>query len=424
MDRSASPGQGNCSYAFLKRITSVFIKVLSQVYWPDDASTAQHLVDLCELLARRGARVEVITSRHKYEDNRVKYPRQETHNGVLIRRLNDFGLGKGTVIRRLLDFFSFNVLLFFRILFEAKPDMYLGMTSPPLVSFFGILVARLRGVKFCYWTMDLQPELSIRSGLIQRNSLSARLLTSIADSIFRRATKIIVLDKYMKTHVVQRGANESRVAEVPVWPVVGNRYHGHRLNNPFRVTHGFGDAFVVMYSGNHSYIHPLDTLLRAAVELKDCPSVLFAFIGGGIRAKDVTQYKNQYNLQSVVQLPYQPRESIHESLAAADVHVVIMGEDMVGYTHPNKIYGAMFVGKPIIYIGPTPSHVSDILERVQGNCICNHGEIEFLVQEIHRFTSMSASELDDIGKRNLEFAKSRFDPVKLKEQMASEVLNS
>ena len=54
---------------------------------------------------------------------------------------------------------------------------------------------------------------------------------------------------------------------------------------------------------------------------------------------------------------------LHLSLGSADIQVVVLGDGQVGYTHPNKVYGALFLGKPIIYIGPKESHVSDILEQ-------------------------------------------------------------
>ncbi len=400
------------------------ITVLSQVYWPDDVSTAQHLTDLCELLGCRGVTVDVITSRHKYEQVHVKYPRRENHNRVSVRRLNDTGFGKRFVLGRLMDFASFNVLLFIRILFGKKPDVYLGMTSPPLVSFFGTIVAKLRHVKFFYWTMDLQPELSIRSGLIKEQSLMSGVLTSIGDRIFRNADKIIVLDTYMKEHVLRRGARADAVSVVPVWPVMYTRYKGDRLENPFRKKQGFGDAIVIMYSGNHSYVHPLDTVLKAAVRLKDHPSLVFAFVGGGIRTKDVTRYQREYELSNMVQIPYQPREYIHYSLSAADIHVVVMGNNLVGYTHPNKIYGAMFIGKPIVYIGPTPSHVSDILQNIPGNIIVNHGEADRLVKEIQALTGKGIAEMQRIGQKNLEYAQAHFNPEDLKNQMVSVILST
>ena len=400
------------------------ITVLTQVYWPDDVSTAQHLVDLCEELASRGASVEVIASYRKYEDRSVKFPLNEERHGVKIKRLRDTGFGKKTVLGRVLDFASYNFLLFFTILFRAKPDIYLGMTSPPLVSFVGAFIARLKGAGFCYWTMDLQPELSLRSGLIKEGSLSAKWLTWMGDFVFAKSDKIVVLDKYMKEHAVKRGAEESSIATVPVWPVMSKVYDGDREENPFRLENQFGSKRLVMYSGNHSYVHPLDTILEAALLCADMGDVLFVFIGGGVRADDVVKFKEKHRLENIVKLPYQPRERIHISLGAADLQLVVMGNGLTGFTHPNKVYGAMFIGKPIIYIGPTPSHVSDILDHVEGNIIVNHGDAEQLAAKLREIFAKPLDTLDKIGTKNLEFARVQYDPDKLKSEMADAVLSA
>jgi putative colanic acid biosynthesis glycosyltransferase WcaI len=398
------------------------ISVLTQVYWPDDVSTAQHLVDLCEELVAHDVEVEVIASYRKYEDRSVKFPLRETRNGVQIRRLRDTGFGKKTLLGRILDFTTFNVLLFFKILFGKKPDMYLGMTSPPLVSFVGAFVARLKSSNFCYWTMDLQPELSIRSGLVKESSVSAKTLVALGDYIFRHAGNIVVLDKYMKEHAINRGANPASISVVPVWPVMSKVYEGKREENSFRQTHGFGDKLVVMYSGNHSYVHPLDTILEVALKTRNNDQILYVFIGGGVRAKDVTQFRDKHNLENIVKLPYQPRENIHLSLGASDVQLVIMGDDLTGFTHPNKIYGAMFIGKPVIYIGPTPSHVSDILENLNDNVIVNHGDVNHLTQRIESLQKLSPKDLESIGIANRAYALSHFAPEVLKGLMSDAVL--
>jgi hypothetical protein len=62
-------------------------------------------------------------------------------------------------------------------------------------------------------------------------------------------------------------------------------------------------------------------------------------------------------------LPYQPLGSLAGSLSAADLHVVVMGEAFVGLVHPCKIYNILSVAAPVLYIGPQPSHVSDIMEH-------------------------------------------------------------
>jgi glycosyltransferase involved in cell wall biosynthesis len=196
-------------------------------------------------------------------------------------------------------------------------------------------------------------------------------------------------------------------------------YMGTRRDNPFRLENKFGERIVVMYSGNHSHIHPLDTLLQAVLKLRDDPDFVFVFIGEGVRKKDVTNFVKQHDLSNVLQLPYQPRHNIHNSLGSSDLQVVIMGQKQVGYTHPNKIYGAMFIGKPVLYIGPDPSHITEILHGIEGNIMVTPDHIEDLVQKLLTFKSLDPGDLERIGNNNRVIAETHFNPEKLKSSMVS-----
>ena len=398
------------------------ILVISQVYYPDTVAVAQHLADLCGKLASRGHEVKVLTSQFHYENIKIKYAREEVHEQVNIQRLRNTGLGKKSVWRRLTDFFTFNVLIALRLLF-MKPnqyDMVIGLTTPPLLSFLGAFFAQFKKYQFCYWTMDLQPELSIQSGLIKRDSLAAKILTFFGDYTFKNADKIIALDKYMKQYIMSRGGEEEKISVVPVWPVMAKVYEGARMDNPFRQEQQFGDKIVIMYSGNHSFVHPLDTVLKVAKELENDDRFLFVFIGGGVRKKDVTEFKKQHKLENILQLPYQPRENIHNSLGASDYQVVILGDGQVGYTHPNKIYGAMFIGKPIIYVGPVPSHVSDILSRTEGNISVSHQDSDTIKQQL-LVAAANREELRVTGEQNRALANEYFHPDTLLNKMMAAI---
>ena len=393
--------------------------IISQAFWPDTASVAQHMTDLAEEMVKKGHTIDVFSSRHAYENNKEVFPADEDHHGISIRRIRTTGFGKKRIIGRLSDFLSFNVLLFLRMIRirKGRYDMVLCTTSPPLVAYIAVRAALNRRIPFCYWAMDLQPELSIASGLIKDGSPSARTLTRIGNFIIKRSSFIFALDTYMKDYLVRRGAAEKDVHVVPVWPVMEKVYEGERLANPFRIENGFAGKIVIMYSGNHSYVHPLDTLLQSALDLRKEEDFLFVFIGGGVRKKDVTAFKEQHGLTNIVQLPYQPRNNIHNSLGAADIQVVIMGDGQVGFTHPNKVYGAMFIGKPILYIGPSPSHITDILGTLEGNLSVIHGNASHLTGQLLNFGRLRPEEKEEIGRRNRQYAQQHFYPALLKDQM-------
>lgn len=403
------------------------IVCISQVYWPDTTTMAQHLTDLCEVLVERGNQVSVYTSQHNYEHPDVTYRKYEEHKGVRIFRLANTGFGKKTKLGRLMDVLSFNGLSVLELICfrRNKYDLVIGMSTPPLLAYFGLHITRLKKIPFLFWAMDLQPELSIVAGYIQKDSTLARSMQKKGDYIFRYSDKIIVLDNYMEQHIYTRlGMRRENVDIIPVWPVVENLYEGFRLDNPYRIKNGFGDRIVIMYSGNHAVIHPLATLLQAAVKLKNDSRFVFVHIGGGVRLKEVLEYKEKYELDNVLTLPYEPRENIHLSLGSADLQVVVLGNGCVGYTHPNKIYGAMFISKPILYIGPERSHITDILDNCPGNIRVAHGDSGLLVCKLLDFADMREEERIAIGQRNRAYATKYLHPNVLLESMARSIENT
>lgn len=399
------------------------ILVISKDFYPDTVSVAQHLSDLCFALSKRGHQVKVISGRYPNDEKGVRYSSREKINEVSVKRIWSTGFGKRNIVSRLADFITFNISVFISLsrIKRKSFDLIIGLTAPPLLSYFGSRMAKKKSIKFCYWIMDMQPELAIMTGLIKKDSLTARVLISMGNSILNRSDKIIVLDRYMKEYIVKKACIDERAINIiPVWPVVDNIYEGTRLENPFRKENGFSERIVIMYSGNHSFVHPLETLLELASELKSDERFLFVFIGGGIRKNDVTEYKNTHKLNNIIQLPFQPREKIHYSLGSSDLQVVIMGNNLVGFTHPNKIYGAMFLGKPVMYIGPAPSHVTDILSKIEGNIVVEHGNVEVLKDRLLKLCQDN-SLIESVGKQNREMASRFFSPDRLINEMCNAI---
>lgn len=399
------------------------IIIISQVFWPDESAGSQILTDIAEALIESGFKVDVVTSGNSYENHNTLYPKEEDYKRIHIKRLRTISFGKGSKLGRFIIFFTFNVKLFFSLLFIRKKryELMLSLSAPPLISFFGIIVARLKKIKFLFWAMDLQPELAILSGYLNKNSYFTKMLLLMSDYVYKKSDLIITLDKYMAEHIKKRGANGKRIKVISVWPVMYHIYMGNRLENPFRIEHGFGDKVVIMYSGNHSVIHSLDTILNVALDLRDDPRFLFVFVGGGVRKRDVANFIEKYLLTNIVQLPLQSRDKIHLSLSSADIHAVVLGNGCTGYTHPSKIYGAMGIGRPVLYVGPKQSHIGDILNICSGNISVEHNQTEILAKELRSFAYMGPDQWDKIGNKNMDYAKEHFSKENLINQFISQV---
>src|SRR5208337_274302 len=212
--------------------------------------------------------------------------------------------------------------------------------------------------------------------------------------------RVIALDRFMADRLAARNVPRSKILVIPPWPLeeLGQTDQAGSEQNPFRARHGLAGKFVVMYSGNHSPSNPLTTLLDAVVQLKDDPDVRFLFVGGGSGKREVEDYIRAKNLSNALSLPYQPLTELKHSLSAADVHVVSLGQNMVGIVHPCKIYGAMAVGRPILFLGPKPSHISDLLDRHDIGIHVSHGDVASVIAAIARFRQMSPEQLQAMGQ--------------------------
>lgn len=349
------------------------ILLLNQCFYPDVVSTAQHLTDLATALTARGHDVTVIASDRGYDDPTKRFKRCERWNDIEIIRIPSLSLGKNSRWRRAFNFGSFLLVCSLRLLALRPSDVVVALTSPPLICFVAALFVKLKGGRFCFWVMDLNPDEAIAAGWLDENSLTTRLFKRMLNYSFKAATRTVVLDRFMKERVVAKGFNPDRIAIVPPWSHDDHVQYSAARREDFRRKHGLSDKFVVMYSGNHSPCHPLDTLLHAARALENRSEIVFFFIGGGSEQIKVREQA----LSNVKCLPYQPLDELSSSLSAADLHVVVMGDEFVGIVHPCKVYNIMSIGAPTLYIGPTPSHVTDIASQQQARFfITSHGDIE------------------------------------------------
>jgi glycosyltransferase involved in cell wall biosynthesis len=260
------------------------------------------------------------------------------------------------------------------------------MTSPPLISWLGAIFTAIKGGRFVFWVMDLNPDEALAAGWLHPDSRTTRVLNRALEFSFRHASAIVALDRFMSSRIEQKGVAPQKISIVPPWSHDASVRYDEEGRNRFRSQHGLSDKFVVMYSGNHSPCHPLTTLLEAARQLRDRADVAFCFIGGGSEFATVARFAEEHRLNNVVRMPYQPLAAVSASLSSADLHVVVMGDPFVGIVHPCKVYNIRTLGIPFLYIGPAKSHVAELGPA----CSARHGDVTAVVHHIRNAVNGTA----------------------------------
>ena len=372
------------------------VLLLSQVFYPDVVAVAQYLTDLGVNLSAAGHEVTALCSRCGYDDRTIRFPRSQTWKNIRIRRVPVWGLGKQSKLRRIVSFASFFLSSLCSLVVMPRQDVVVVVPPPPLLSVLAALFVRIRGGRLVYWNMDLNPDEAIAAGWMKPDSLAALILGTALQYSLHTSSSIVVLDRFMKDRIVAKEVPEDKVHIVPVWSLDQEIYYQPEGRESFRRQLGLEKKFVVMYSGNHSPLHPLDTVLQAALRLRNNPEIAFVFVGGGSEFVRVKAFARELNLTNVVCLSYQPLEHLASSLSAADLQVVLLGDSFVGIVHPSKIYNMLAVGAPFLYVGPAESHITD-LQQYPGIArmgrFVRHGDVDQVVELITKLAAgvMSAT---------------------------------
>jgi putative colanic acid biosynthesis glycosyltransferase WcaI len=391
------------------------ILLLNQCFWPDVVATAQQLTDLARGLADRGHEVTVITGRRGYDDPELCFPQHERWHNIRIVRVRAITGRKTSRWGRALNFASFLLACAWRLAITDRHDVVIALTSPPLISWLASWFARLKGGQFVFWVMDLNPDEAIAAGWLRPGSFAAKFLARLLETSLRHAQKIIVLDRFMKARVELKGVDAKRIHVISPWSQDDLIRFDRPGREAFRRVHGLSEKFVVMYAGNHSPCHPLDTLLEAAGMFDGRKDVAFCFVGGGSELRKVKEFALSRNLKNIRCLPYQPQEELAALLSAADLHLIVMGNSFPGIVHPCKIYNILTIGTPLLYLGPEESHVTDIIESLaapERAVQARHGQPELITQLISNLAQGFVAGSSNTGSSNLAavFAKSALLP--------------
>ncbi|HEV8436338.1 MAG TPA: glycosyltransferase family 4 protein [Thermoanaerobaculia bacterium] len=356
------------------------IVFVNRYFYPDHSATSQMLADLAFHLASRRWEVGVITSRLGYESS-VLGPRssdqhRETINGVDVRRIWTTRFGRGSLIGRAFDYWTFYVSAFFAMRRERK-SLIVAMTDPPLLS----IVATLAAPNVVNWVQDLFPEVAQHLGM-----RVPRFVNRMRDWSLRRARMNVALGEAMAKKI---GTNA----------IVQHNWAGADLGPAESRPH---TQFVVGYSGNLGRAHEFDTMLAAARAL---PDIRFDVAGGGAQLERVRANAPA----NVTFRGYAPREQLAESLGSADVQLVSLLPAVEGLIVPSKFYGILAVGRPVIFIGAGDSELAQLIREHDCGFAVEPGDSAALIAAIEKLAQDRAHAVE-LGRRGRALYDARFAP--------------
>lgn len=357
------------------------ILLITQIFYPDEVSTANLFTNLCSVLAEDNINVEVWCAQPSYTTLK-RQPSVIQYNNINICYLSSTNFHKKKLIGRLLNYLTFSLSLTLKLLRSKNNSVIFTHTNPPSLGILIAMVLQLKGKKFIYILLDIFPD-----GLCHLGKLSfSNPIVKIWQKLFRfalhRSEKIIVIGRDMKEWLISfYKPSVTKVQYIPHWQDSNLIKPIPYEDNAFVREHNLEGKFVVQYSGNMGLWQDMK-VLGATAKKMESENINFVFIGDGIRKEELLGSFEGNIPDNVILLPFQPNSKLGSALTACHIALLSLREGLTGMAVPSKIYGILASGVPCIALVPNDSEIAMVLNEEKCGIVVKPGDTNGLVNAI------------------------------------------
>jgi glycosyltransferase involved in cell wall biosynthesis len=365
------------------------IALFNRSFYPETAATGQLLTELCEGLVRDyGCRITVVAGvplshsaaaelNGSNGRRRVSLVSSESYAGIEILRSSGTRFSKRRFVGRATNYVSYFLSACYAGLKLDRPDVIVAATDPPIIGLAAYMAARRFRVPLVMAYQDIFPEVAVLLEDFHSKTVN-RALQMVNCFLATRSARNVALGETMRRRLVDgKGADPGRTLVIPSWADCSEIVPSPR-KNAFSEAHGLDDKFVVMHSGNIGLSQGLERIIDVAERLSAFPDIRFVFVGDGVKRAALEAKAKERNLTNVMFLPFQPREKLTESFAAADIFLVSLKRGLAGYITPSKLYGILAAGRTYVAAVEDESEVALITRKYQCGLVANPDSVSHI----------------------------------------------
>ena len=397
-----------------ENLKAMKILVVSQYFWPEPFK----INDLCSELALRGHEVTVYTGLPNYPEGvfykgySLKGPYTEMFGKVKVIRSPLIPRGKNKSFKLVLNYFSYFFLasLLAPFLVRRKFDkVFVYEPSPITVAIPGIVLKYLKKAPMFFWVTDLWPESLEATGVVKNKKILAGV-AKLVSWLYKHTDKILITSKGFAPRVKALGGLDSQIIYFPQWAeALYSNKPDLDFNDPLIPLSGFK----IMFAGNIGSSQDFETIVAAALLLRDHKEITFLIVGDGLMkkwAQDEVE-KNKLN-DHFIFLGRKPVEMMPNYYSKADAMLMSLTDtDLFSITLPAKLQSYLASGKPIL--ASMNGEGAEIVREWKAGMACPATNPKLLAETILSMSKLSKEELAEMGKNAFKCYQSEFEREKL-----------
>lgn len=326
---------------------------LTQYFPPEVGAPQNRLFEIAVRLQKLGCEMQILTAMPNYPSMEI----QDAYKGkVFVReQMSDMDVVRtwiyakptSSLVLRMLNYYSFAILAFFRGLFLGKADVVFVESPPLFLGKTAWLLAKIKGAKMVFNVSDLWPESAEKLGLVT-NQKALKLATILEEFLYRKSNGISGQTQGIVANIKARFPNKPYLwlpngADLQFY----NPELNHDLNDLPDVFKNGKKTF--FYGGIIGHAQGLEIILDAAAGYKERTDVQFVLLGSGPEKEGLIHKAKEMGLDQVHFLDPVAKSHMPSILSTITASVIPLRRlDLFKGAIPSKIFEALAMEKPVL----------------------------------------------------------------------------
>jgi glycosyltransferase involved in cell wall biosynthesis len=384
------------------------ILIVSQYFRPENF----RINEVVDSLSSRHLELTVLTGHPNYPNGTI-YPgfnnfsiTRKIENNIDVIRVPIILRGK----RKISLFFNYLSFVISAVLFgtprlyKSSFDLiYCYAPSPIFQALPCIFFSWFYKIPFVFNVQDLWPQSLVSTGYI-KNKLVLFLIDLIVSFIYRHCDVIVVSSQPFIQHIMKYNTS-AKIVYIP------NSVDNSFLNTPNDMPFDKNN-FICVFAGNFGYAQSIDTILNAALLLKNNHKIKFRFYGAGSRYEFMKNFIKTHDLQNISLKGQVPSSEMPQILASASCLIVSLKDtEIFRATVPNKLQAYLAIGRPIL--GSLSGEGAKIIMESKSGLVASPDDDEDLASKLLELYECSSDELKSMGNSGRNYFVDNFENGKL-----------
>jgi len=387
------------------------ILVLSQYFWPENFI----INDIVRVLDEQGHEVSVATGKPNYPGGAVfqgyragGVVRESFLGHIPVTRVPLWPRGSGGALNLSLNYLSFalsGLLLFPWLLRGQRYDAILVFAPSPVTQTIpAILLKHVKGARLSLWIQDLWPESLSATGFVKNRRILG-LIGAIVRVLYAGCDGLLVQSRAFVEPVAGR-ADRRKIFYYPNSMDTRPRPASATIAESLREL--LERHFCVVFAGNLGTAQGLETVVEAAVRLRDDPALRVVLVGSGSRLDWLRERKQTLGLDNLVLAGFFPMDTVHQIFDRSSALLVSLTDEAVfALTIPSKVQAYLAAGRPII--ASLDGEGARVVNEAGAGFTSPAGDVSALVDNIRRLRVLGDDDRAAMGRAGRAYFEAHFE---------------